>query len=240
MAADHEAGSDPAPPIRLIAGLGNPGRKYRSTRHNVGFEIVDRLAAASGCKWKLEKQWGAEIAHAGNTLLVKPRTYMNLSGEAIRQICGFHRIPPDSILVIHDDADLPLGRLRFRQSGSAGGHNGIKSIIQQLGSQQFPRLKVGIGRKVEPGADRRGMIGHVLGRFESAERIEMEKTLECALDAVNCALSAGLPAAMNRFNQDPEKEAAGRAKRKTSGKPADQEGVPTGPGATESQPGNPD
>ena len=232
MAAENDTAPGFPPAIRLIAGLGNPGSKYRGTRHNVGFDIVDRLAAMSGAGWKLEKKWKAEIARAGDLLLVKPQTYMNLSGEALRGVCDFYKIPADSVLVVHDDADLPLGRLRFRQSGSAGGHNGIKSIIQHLGSQRFPRLKIGIGRKSEPAAPQRDIIGHVLGRFDPDERAELEKSLECAVDAVNCALSAGLPAAMNRFNQDPEKEAAPRrARPEASGKSAAEEGP--APGATE-------
>lgn len=192
--------------IRLIVGLGNPGPRYAATRHNVGFEIVDRLVRARGWAWKAERKWSAEIARPndGSLVLVKPQTYMNLSGESVGRIAAFFKIAPGAVLVIHDDVDLPLGRLRLRASGSAGGHNGIKSIIQHLGTDAFPRLKFGVGRAGEGEAPRRDTIDHVLGRFDPAENETLEKSLARAIDAVDCALSAGLAAAMNRFNQNPE------------------------------------
>lgn len=194
--------------IRLVVGLGNPGSKYAGTRHNVGFDLVDRLASERGLDWRPEKKWKVELARSGDGSLVlaKPQTYMNLSGEAVIKVCSFYKIPPKEVLVVYDDADLPLGRLRFRPSGSAGGHNGVKSLIQHFGTDQFPRLKFGIGRDPKAEVDpRRDMVSHVLGRFEAHEVESLEKNMADATEAVNCALSGGLAEAMNRFNQNPEK-----------------------------------
>lgn len=197
-------------PVRLVVGLGNPGRDYARTRHNVGFMIADRLAEERQARWATEKKWKAEVARDGDLTLLKPQTYMNLSGEAVSQLCRFFKIAPESVLVVFDDVDLPLGRLRIRQSGSAGGHNGVKSIIQHLGTDRIPRLKFGIGRNRGDGAP---MTGHVLGRFAPDEIPVIEKSLAQAQDAVNYALANGLAAAMNRFNTDPEK--AAKLKKKT-------------------------
>ena len=138
--------------FRLIVGLGNPGKEYRDTRHNVGFMILDRLAARERAEFRTEKHWQAEVARTGDTLLCKPLTYMNLSGEAARAIGQFYKIEPAQTLVVLDDMALPLGKLRLRESGSAGGHNGLQSLIDCLGTQAIPRLRVGIG--AAPGADR--------------------------------------------------------------------------------------
>ena len=184
--------------IRLVVGLGNPGQKYEGTRHNVGFDLVDRLASGHHLDWKSERRFKAHIARKGTALIfAKPQTFMNLSGISVSGLARFYKVKPEQILVVYDDVDLPIGRIRFRVSGSAGGHNGMKSIIQSLGGNRFPRLKIGIGAS----GGRGQMIGHVLGRFDSEEREEIEKSLELASDAVNCALSHGLDAAMNRFNQ---------------------------------------
>lgn len=206
MAREPSSPTGEPVPVRLVVGLGNPGTRYRGTRHNIGFDLLDRLAAARGLTWRPEKKWQAEIARTadGRLVLAKPQTYMNLSGEAVRAIAAFHKFPPDAVLIAHDDVDLPLGRLRLRASGSAGGHNGLKSIIQHLGTDAFPRLKIGVGRAGEGAAPRRDMIDHVLGRFDPAEHETLEKTLATASDAVECALSSGLAAAMNRYNQNPE------------------------------------
>jgi PTH1 family peptidyl-tRNA hydrolase len=183
--------------IRLVVGLGNPGPEYDGTRHNVGFELVDRLAAERDLKWKRDRKFRSKIASANASLvLTKPLTYMNLSGNAVARLQRFHKLDPDQILVVYDDVDLPIGRIRFRPEGSAGGHNGIKSLIEYLGTKEFPRLKIGIGS-----AGGRGeMVGHVLGKFSQEEREELEKVLAIAQDGVNCALSAGLDRAMNQFN----------------------------------------
>ena len=206
--------SIPDTPIRVVIGLGNPGRDYEGTRHNVGFEIVDRMARASGAEWRIEKKWNAEVARCPDgTILVKPQTFMNLSGKAAAAVGGFYKIPPTSMLAVYDDVDLPLGSLRFRANGSAGGHNGVKSLIQSLGGDRFPRLKFGIGQQPKDGetaaggAARRSMVGHVLGKFAASEEEVLQNSLAKAVDAVNCALARGLAAAMNQFNQKAKKPA---------------------------------
>mgnify|MGYP001798970628 CR=1 FL=1 len=195
-----QAPSETPPPsggIRLVVGLGNPGEQYDQTRHNIGFELVDRIAVAEALKWARERKFRAKIAkQSASLILCKPLTYMNLSGNSVARIARFHRLKPEQILIAYDDVDLPLGRLRFRAEGSAGGHNGIKSIIEYLGTKQFPRLKIGVG-KAQGSHD---MVDHVLGRFTDEESPEVEKVLAIAQDGVSCALSAGLDAAMNAFN----------------------------------------
>lgn len=180
--------------FQLIVGLGNPGRQYEETRHNIGFMLLDRLAAASGVAFQSSPKFQCHLAKlpGSGTLLLKPQTFMNLSGRAIRQVLAFHKWPPESMLVIYDDTALPLGRLRFREKGSAGGHNGIKSIIEHLGTDSFPRLKIGIGES-QPG----NMTGHVLGKFSPDERPLVENTLATALEAVQLARSQGIAAAAN-------------------------------------------
>jgi PTH1 family peptidyl-tRNA hydrolase len=183
--------------FQLIVGLGNPGRQYEDTRHNIGFMVLDRLAAASGVAFQSSPKWQCHLAKLpdSGTLLLKPQTFMNLSGRSIRQVLAFHKWPPESMLVIYDDTALPLGRLRFREKGSAGGHNGIKSIIEHLGTDSFPRLKIGIGES-QPG----NMTGHVLGKFSPDERPLVENTLATALEAVQLARSQGIAAAANRYH----------------------------------------
>ena len=183
--------------FNLIVGLGNPGRQYEETRHNIGFMVLDALAAAAGVKFQSSPKWQCHLAKLpdSGTLLVKPQTFMNLSGRAIQQVLAFHKWPPENMLVVYDDAALPLTALRFREKGSAGGHNGIKSILQHLGTDGFPRLKIGIGGS-QPG----DMTGHVLGKFSPDERPLLENTLATALEAVQLARSQGLAAAANRYH----------------------------------------
>lgn len=181
----------------LIIGLGNPGRQYEDTRHNVGFMLLDRLALAAGVPFASVPKWQAHTAKlADGTLLLKPQTFMNLSGQAVAKVARFHKWEPADILVIYDDVALPLGSLRFREKGSAGGHNGIKSILQHLGTDAFPRLKLGIGGP-RPGE----MTGHVLGKFAPDEREPLENMLATAFDAVQFARSQGIANAANRFHQ---------------------------------------
>ncbi len=187
--------------IRLVAGLGNPGRKYLDTRHNVGFMALDRLVQPLAETWSVEKKWDAQILRSGQVTYLKPQTYMNESGRAVAAVSKFYRISAEQVLIVHDDVDLPLGRLRFRADGSAGGHNGLKSIISHLGTQNFPRLKVGIGRN----EGSKATIGHVLGKFDPDEAEKLEKTLQEAVSALECALQRGLDAAMNQFNRKPPK-----------------------------------
>lgn len=184
--------------IKLVVGLGNPGTEYEGTRHNIGFELVDRLAAESDSKWSRERKFRAKVTKSGNgVILAKPLTFMNLSGNAVARLGRFYKLLPHQILVVYDDLDLPIGKIRFRKDGSSGGHNGIKSIIEFLSTKNFPRLKLGIGA-----ADQNAtVIGHVLGKFSKNEQEELEKVLAIAVDGVNCALSEGMDQAMNQFNR---------------------------------------
>ena len=185
----------------LIVGLGNPGAKYDQTRHNIGFEAVDSLAQAWSLSWQENKRFQGVIAEGispyGNKVrLLKPLTYMNRSGQAVRAVIDWYKIAPDTVLVIYDDMDLPVGRLRMRRSGSAGGHNGMKSIISHLSSQDFPRLRLGIGKS---DGDKQ-TIGHVLGKFAPAEKKVMQKILDISVNAVEKSLKEGVEQAMNIYN----------------------------------------
>jgi len=184
-------------PFRLIVGLGNPGGEYADTRHNAGFMVLDRLAARAGATFKAEKKWHAAVAVISNGWLCKPQTYMNLSGENVSALGHFYKIEPSQVLVVLDDMALPLGRLRLREKGSAGGHNGLRSVIEHFGTDVIPRLRVGIG--AAPGE----ATGHVLGRFAPNERPLVEESINRAADAVEFAQSHGFPAAMNLYNQHP-------------------------------------
>ena len=183
------------PTFRLLVGLGNPGREYSGTRHNVGFMVLDRLAAASGATFRADKKWQADAVLANGVWLLKPQTYMNLSGESVSALVRFYQIEPARVLVVLDDMALPLGRLRIRERGSHGGHNGLRSILEHLGTQDVPRLRVGIGSS-DPGE----ATGHVLGRFAVDERPLVEQSLDRAVEAVRFAQENDLPSAMNKFN----------------------------------------
>lgn len=184
-------------PFSLIVGLGNPGRQYEDTRHNVGFMVLDRLAAAAGAVFQSVPKWQCHLAKLPDcgTLLLKPQAFMNLSGRSVLQVTAYYKCLPENMLVIHDDAALPLGILRFREKGSSGGHNGIKSLLEHLGTDAFARLKIGIGSS-QPG----NMVGHVLGKFSPDERPVLENTLATALEAVQVARSQGIATAANRFH----------------------------------------
>ncbi len=184
----------------LIVGLGNPGDKYDGTRHNAGFLAVDALAdkgrfRISRVKFKALTAQGS-VGGQG-ALVMKPTTYMNLSGEAVGEAARFYHIPPANVLVISDDVDLPLGKLRIRTGGSAGGHNGLKSIIQHLGTDQFPRIKIGVGGKPHPDYD---MADWVLGKLRGEDRKVLDEAAERAAEAAACLLKDGAQKAMNRFN----------------------------------------
>ena len=184
----------------LIVGLGNPGEKYERTRHNVGFLVVDALAERLGVPVQKLKHRALTntVRLAGQkALLLKPVTFMNLSGEAVGDAARFYKLPPERVLVISDDTALPLGKLRLRKGGSAGGHNGLKSIIQHLGTDQFPRLRLGVGEKPHPDYD---MADWVLGRLQGEDWKAMEAAVDRAADAVEHVLAHGVDAAMNRFN----------------------------------------
>ena len=184
----------------LVVGLGNPGQKYANTRHNMGFLTVDLLAEKAGVKLNKVKFKSAYniIPFAGcKCLVMKPQTYMNLSGEAVREAVQFYKIPADHVLVIYDDVSLPVGKLRVRPTGSAGGHNGIKNIIAHLGTQDFPRVKIGTGAPAGGGAD---MIDWVIGEPSKAEKKVLLESFERAIDAAACIIQNGCQKAMNDFN----------------------------------------
>lgn len=184
----------------LLVGLGNPGAKYASTRHNMGFLALDGLADREGFRFnKLRfRAWTAQWKVGDQQVLVmKPQTYMNLSGESVGEAARFYKIPADHVLVISDDVSLPAGKLRIRAGGSAGGHNGLKNIIQHLGTDQFPRVRVGVGEKPHPDYD---MADWVLGKFQGEDKKAIDGAVKRAADAVECFLKEGPDRAMNRFN----------------------------------------
>jgi PTH1 family peptidyl-tRNA hydrolase len=185
--------------IRLVVGLGNPGPEYNGTRHNVGFEVVDALATEWGLAWQHSKNWHALWAKKEELILVKPASYMNRSGEPLAAVANFYKIEPSQILVVLDDMALELGRLRLRTEGGTGGHNGLESIILQFGSEEIPRLRIGIGA-----APTEGATDYVLGRFFEEERPLVEKAIARAGEAVKCAIDKGVLSAMNLFNKIPE------------------------------------
>ena len=184
----------------LIVGLGNPGREYEKTRHNAGFRGIDLLADKLGCKIDRLKFQGlyCQTNYGGRKLfLLKPQTYMNLSGRSVLQLSSYFNIPPEHIIVLFDDISLPPGRLRIRADGSAGGHNGIKSIISEIGSQAFPRVKIGVGAKPHAEQD---LADWVLSAFSAQEEKALVSALDRAADAALAVIEKGVPEAANRFN----------------------------------------
>jgi len=185
--------------MKAIVGLGNPGREYAGTRHNIGFDVLDEVAR----RWHVPlRPWKsvADVAVVSNrgVVLVEPQTYMNLSGDAVSRIAAFHKLAPTDVLVVVDEVQLPLGRLRVRRNGSAGGHNGLKSIIQHIGAE-FPRLRIGVGR----GDPKWDLADHVLSKFGREEREAVADLVSRAADAVELFAGEGLDVVMNRFNPGP-------------------------------------
>ncbi|HEV8417553.1 MAG TPA: aminoacyl-tRNA hydrolase [Candidatus Udaeobacter sp.] len=190
------------PPIRLIAGLGNPGSEYAATRHNIGFIVVDQLAAQFGSPWEKSVPHAREdavAARCGAVLLVKPLSFMNRSGYPLFAVAQFYKIEPQEIVVVLDDFSLSLGRLRMRARGGPGGHNGLESVIVQFGTEEIPRLRIGIGA-----APREGSSDYVLSRFFDEEKPIVRSTIDRAVEALKCAIDNGLVSAMNTFNKTEE------------------------------------
>jgi PTH1 family peptidyl-tRNA hydrolase len=187
------------PQIRLIAGLGNPGPEYAATRHNIGFMVVEQLVAQFGSTWEKSPKWDALSAKCGAVLVVKPMSFMNRSGHPLFAIAQFYKIAAAEILVVLDDLALPLGRLRLRAGGGSAGHNGLESIIIQFGTEEIPRLRIGIGE-----APREGAVDYVLSRFFEEEKPIVRSTIDRAAEAVKCTIDNGLISAMNTFNKAEE------------------------------------
>ena len=184
-------------PIRLVAGLGNPGPEYVATRHNIGFMVVDQFAAQFGSTWERSGKWDALSTKCGAVLLIKPLSFMNRSGYPVFAVAQFYKIEPQQILVVLDDFALPLGRIRLRAQGGSGGHNGLDSIIAQFGTEEIPRLRIGIGA-----APREESVDYVLSRFFDEEKPIVRATIDRAVEALKCAIDNGLVSAMNTFNPE--------------------------------------
>lgn len=184
--------------MKIVAGLGNPGAQYANTPHSVGFETLDALAAAAGVAWEEKRQFKCLMTTVSvggeRVLLVKPQTFMNLSGESVAPVVKYHNATAADLLVVHDDIDLALGRMRIRRGGSCGGHNGVRNIIERLGTQDFTRLKLGVGK------DKSNVIGFVLGKFSPDARKVVDLVVAEAVKAVAAVVSQGPDRAMNAFN----------------------------------------
>ncbi|GAB4340518.1 MAG: aminoacyl-tRNA hydrolase [Candidatus Abyssubacteria bacterium] len=185
--------------MRIVVGLGNPGKKYAATRHNLGFMVADELASSNGLSFSQEK-FKSKLAHgtvAGEDVIIaKPQTFMNLSGEAVGPLVRFYKIPPTNLLVVYDDVDITFGKLRLRPSGGSGGHKGIQSIIEHLGTEEFPRLRIGIRQEHVPDE----LSDYVLSEFGPEEKTELKRLIRTACKAVEAALSHSFQEAMNQFN----------------------------------------
>ena len=186
--------------LYLIVGLGNPGVEYARTRHNAGFQVIESLARRWRAEWAATKKFNALLARVRTgdrrVVLCRPQTFMNASGEAVRAVADYHGVPAERLLVVVDDADLPLGELRLRPGGSSGGHHGLESVEQHLGTREFARQRIGIGRQ----AGAREITDHVLGRFRPGEAALLDEVLTVACDQAECWLHAGIQKAMNQFN----------------------------------------
>ncbi len=199
--------------IRLIVGLGNPGAEYRNTRHNVGFMAIDRVADKLGLTWKMDKARKAELAAGAGILLIKPQTYMNESGLSVGPLMRYFKFDPEQVLVLYDDIAFPTGTIKLRTAGSAGGQNGVKSLIAHMGSDRFPRIRIGIG---SPSS--KSMTSHVLGGFTPEEQEALQLSLDQACLATICAIQLDFNTAANQFN--PKKEKKKKQPKSASGDPS--------------------
>lgn len=184
--------------VRVVVGLGNPGAEYENTPHSIGFETVDAIASKIGAVWEPKKSFRCLMARGvlagSNIILVKPLTYMNSSGDSVAPVVKYSNATAADLIVVQDDIDLPAGKVRVRKNGSCGGHNGVRSIIERLGTQQFVRLKLGVGK------NRENVIGHVLGKFDPSTRKTMDRAVEKSVEAVEGIIANGPDKAMNDFN----------------------------------------
>lgn len=190
----------------MIVGLGNPGKDYEKTRHNIGFDAIDRLAEKRDVKlnkMKFKAMFGDYTIDGEKVYLFKPLTYMNLSGEAVRPFAEYYKIPVENIIVIYDDIDLDVGALRIREKGSSGTHNGMKSLIYQLKSEEFPRIRVGVGKNTNPNMT---LVDHVIGRFSDEERVDIDDILDRAASAAEAIVKGTVANAMNRYNKNVKKK----------------------------------
>lgn len=206
--------------MKIIAGLGNPGSEYAKTRHNVGFMFVDALAGKLGVtEWKdkFEAKIGETRIGSEKVLLVKPQTYMNESGRSLGPLMSFYKLEPEDLIVVHDDMDIPAGTIRIRKKGSAGGHNGIKSILAHVGDEHFPRVRIGIGRPL-PGWT---VVNHVLAPFPEEDAKQVAEAIEYLIPAVECIVKEDVDKAMNQYN--PKKAKKAKVPKKESGQNEQQE-----------------
>ena len=191
--------------MKLIVGLGNPGQEYKDTRHNLGFSVLELLSERSGIRLsssKFSAESGQGTLAGERCILMRPQTFMNLSGQAVGPAAHFYKITPEDLIVIHDELDLPTGQIQLKRGGGTGGHNGLKSIVQCLGSNDFIRVRIGTGKPQGPGAKEK-VVGFVLGKFSESEKTIMDQTIRQAADAVESILSQGLSKSMNTFNKRP-------------------------------------
>ena len=185
--------------MKLIVGLGNPGSEYAETRHNIGFKVADEIGERLDLHWRKDADVSFAKSFGGSAFFVaKPQTFMNRSGYAVSRFAGYHEVDPGDILVIVDDVELPLGRIRVRAKGSPGTHNGLKSIVEQLGTREFPRMRLGVGR----GDSRRDLADYVLARFDPVERPEVERLIARGADAAQMFVAEGIEKVMNAYNPD--------------------------------------
>jgi PTH1 family peptidyl-tRNA hydrolase len=186
--------------VKLIVGLGNPGREYAETRHNIGFNVADVIGERLGLQWRKDNDVLFAKSFGENPFLVlKPQTFMNRSGYAVSRFAGYHNVDPGELLVVVDDVDLPLGRIRVRAGGSAGTHNGLKSVVEQLGTREFPRMRLGVGR----GDARRDLADYVLARFDAAEQADVDALITRAADAAQMFVAEDIRKVMNTYNPEP-------------------------------------